>query len=76
MTITMCILVEGGANTAHGQMLSGLWLLYRVSEKSRTNGNILSKYIDPNMLSKILKNVIQWLRKCIEHKDEHVEHML
>lgn len=40
--------------------------LYRVFEKSGTNGN---------MLSKICKNMIQLLRKCVEHKSNKITYI-
>lgn len=40
---------------------------YMVSPKSRLNGN---------MLSKIGKDMTQQLRKCKEHKGDHVQHMV
>lgn len=43
--------------------------------KVGTNGNMLSKYADTNMLRKIWKNTIHNLRHWVEFEGEHKAHI-
>jgi hypothetical protein len=58
-------------------LLSGRqgWCILLKSEIFITLGRELQT-VDPNMLRKIRTNVVKRLRKCVECRGEHIEHII
>jgi hypothetical protein len=60
-----------------------IYVYIEMSENSGTNGKNLQERIteacaalDPDMLKRIQRNMVHWLRKCMGVGGGHVEHIL
>jgi hypothetical protein len=74
----MALTLDGRVDTAFWGFLKAQVYAVKIRDLRHLRQRIIDccATVDPNMLSKIRTNMVNRLRKCVECRGEHIEHIM